>query len=193
MKKILAALLFLPSISLASWFAGSGPDYSQQAGNMYICSSSTTLTTQVGASQVNQLITLINPPGSGKNIVLLDVGININASPAAAAQFNLAFSTGVVAPSTTVQNTNNGFITTALIGKSTTTTSGICLLNWTAPTIPRAFRYLGGTTGASGIGAVVMTDYTNGKVVVSPGTSVSIQATSAASITAHFTEREDPI
>jgi hypothetical protein len=199
MKKFLLPIFFLVgmiSISQATWFSGSGSDYSQGANSEYYCASTGTITTQAGSSATLPAWSLTNPYGSGKNLVILDVGINVNASPAAAADFFLAFSSAVVPSSTTI-STNNGFITSGLIGApaySTSTAVGICLIYSTLGNAnkPTAFRYLGGTTGASAIGGVVLTDQTNGKVVVPPGVTVSLQSTSAASITSHVLEREDP-
>jgi hypothetical protein len=190
---IFVGVFFCPIRANAVWFAGSGPDYSQGASSEFYCASTGTFTTQAGASATTPVISLYNPPGSGKNLVILDVGIDVNASPAAAAQFMLAFSTAV-APSTTTIALANGIVTSAQIGKSTTTAVGICLLDSTLANAntPKAFRYLGGTTGASAIGGVSLTDQTQGKVVVPPGFVVTLQAISAASVTADLLWREDP-
>jgi hypothetical protein len=190
------SLLVYPVLAYCAWFSGSGADYSQGANSEYYCASTGTITTQAGSSATTPAWSLTNPYGSGKNLVILDVGINVNASPAAAAQFFLAFSSAVI-PSTTTISTNNGFVTSGLIGSpvySTGTASGICLIYSTLGNAnkPTAFRYVGGTTGASAISGVVLTDQTQGKVVVPPGVTVSLQSTSAASITSHVLEREDP-
>ena len=179
----------------AGWFGpGTAADYSQDAGNEFYCASTTTLTTQAGSSATSPIWSLTNPYGSNKKLVILDVGINVNASPAAAADFFLAYSSAII-PSTQTIATANGMRSAASIGVSTSTAVGICSLNLTLTnaSAPIAFRYLGGTTGASAIGGVMLTDQTQGKVVIPPGWTVSIQATSAASITSHVLEREDPI
>jgi hypothetical protein len=146
----------------------------------------------------NPALVLYNPARSQKNLVLLDVGINITASPAAAAGFMLAYSTGA----TTIVNSTNVVVVPALLpttALSTTTVvsmaSGQCMggVVSTLPYVPLAFRYLGGTTGASAIGGVLLTDLTQGKVVIPPGVTVSIQSKTAAAISAHLLWREDPL
>jgi hypothetical protein len=189
----LAALAVFASPSRAgSWFSGTGPDYSVNAPNSFYCASTQTVTTQAGVSVSSPAIALYNPVGSGKNFVILDVGIDVTASPAAAAQFMLAYSTGVV-PSTTTLNPNlfYGKITSAMVGRGGTS-QATCQVFGTLPVTPFVVRYLGGTTGASAISGWTSLDQTQGKVVVSPGYVLSLQSSSAAAIQAHFLWREDP-
>ena len=193
MKKILAILALCPALGWG-WSFGSGGsvDYSRDAGNTFICASTATFTSQAGLSAATPVISLYNPPNSTKNLVLLEVGIDLNASPAGAAGFILAFDTGTVpAPSSTTILSNNGLVSPALLNTSTATATGICLLNSTLTRAPKALRFLGGTTGASAIGGVLLTDQTQGKIVVPPGSVIAIETTSAASFWADFVWRED--
>jgi len=196
MKKILWLLALLPSVSFAGLFSSGGsPDYSNNAGNMFYCASTGTVTTQAGVSLSSPTISLYNPWNSGKNLTVLDVGINVMASPSASAQFTLAYTTGTIAIST---NTGAaGVVIPALIAKSTSSVtlaggnSGVCWLKGILPSLPVNFRFLGGTTGASAIGGAVFTDNTNGKVVIPPGAMISLQSSSAANLQAHILWRED--
>jgi hypothetical protein len=195
MKRILLILGLMPSLAWAGFNVTGGPDYSRDAGSSFTCSNlaGTSVTTQAGLSIATPALTLWNPVNSQKNLVLLDVGIDVTASPAAAAGFMLAYN---VTPSSGPAATTLATVTTNLVGKSTGTLSGAtgqCYRVATLPATPLALRYLGGTTGASGIGGVVLTDQTNGKVVVPPGGLISLQSTSAAAIIAHFTWREDSL
>jgi hypothetical protein len=196
---LLLGILGFPGISMAAWFSGPGPDYAQGAGNTYVCVSTAAIVSQAGVSKTAPVVGVFNPPGSGKNLVILDVGIDVVASPAAAAQFSLAYSTS----STTglVYYSTGTFQIPALIPttvQSTTTLAGIykgiCIggQGTLLANTPIVFRDLGGTTGASAISGVILTDQTNGKVVVPPGAVVSLQSSSSANIQANFTIREDP-
>ena len=193
MKKLLWLFCFVPTLGWG-WGFGSGGsvDYSRDAGNSFYCASTGTVTTQAGISVSSPTWALYNPPNSTKNLVVLDVGIDVMASPAAAAEFLLAYSTAVTPSTSTVYTSlTYGIQTPAVVGKSTTTATGICVLQAGLPATPTAFRYIGGTTGASAIGGVVFTDQTQGKVVVPPGYVISIQASSAAAIRSHVLWRED--
>lgn len=202
MKKALLLILFLSlgSTSWAFWGSSSSVDYSKDANSSYYCGnpSGSAVTTQAGVSVSSPTLSLYNPPNSGKNLVLLDVGIGVTASPAAAASFFLAYnisvSSGINQAGFTV---TTPIMTSALVGKSTstatTTSIATCKIQGVLPATPIAFRYLGGTTGASAIGGVVFTDTTQGKVVIPPGAIISIQSTSAAALVADFLWREDPI
>lgn len=191
MKKLFILLAFVPVFCSAAWFGNGVPDYAQDAGSEFYCANAagTSVTTAAGLSSSVTPLSIYNPQNSGKNLTILDVGIDVTASPAAAAQFMLAFN---VTPSSGVGLGTIATVTPALIGKSTGTALGQCYRAGTLPGVPVAFRYLGGTTGASGIGGVVLTDQTNGKVVIPPGGLVSIQSTSAAAVLTHFLWREDP-
>lgn len=186
LKWIGLSLILLPVSSFA-WFGNSGVDYSQNAGSMFYCAdlAGTSVTTQAGLSATTPALTIYNPSQT-KNLVLLDVGVDVTASPAAAAGFMLAWSTGAPSSVTAAQ------ATPALIGGSTMTALGQCYRVATLPNAPVAFRYLGGTTGAAAIGGVNLTDLTQGKVVIPPNYAVSFQATSAAAVIVDYLWMEQP-
>lgn len=154
-------------------------------GNVFTCSdlSGTAVTTKAGLDAAAPMLTLSNPAGSGKALVLIETAVDITASPAGAVGFSLAFNsvTSTAAPTTTtaatVQNANLGL---------TTTPSGNCYRVATLVGPPVAFRYIGGTTGASAIGGYTLNDNSDGKVIIPPGVTISIQTTAAAAGVGHF-------
>ena len=211
MKKflLLASLsLGLSSVSGAAWFgAGTATDYSQDANNMWYCASTGTVTTQAGVSLSSPTWSLYNPAGSNKNLVVLDIGVALMSSPAAAVEFSLAYnvfpSSGILVSTQSLVNVNGSTatITSALVSKvvassftlPTTLAVGRCNLQGILPGTPTAFRFIGGTTGASAIGGLVFADLTQGKVVVPPGAIISLQTSSSAAVQSHVLWREDPI
>lgn len=157
-------------------------------GNTYIAAMRGSLAGSVGIATgvgmtATPVLSLCNPIGSGKLGVLMEIGIDVTASPAAAAGFELGVS------STTLQTYPTG-LTSAYVYNANTASSSLPVLQaYTVSTwayIPTAMRFLGGTTGAAAIGGVYLTDSTDGKVIVGPGTCVGLFATSAATILADF-------
>ena len=69
----------------ASWFGNPGSDYSQSAATMYLCAnpSGSAVVTQAGVSLSSPTLSLYNPVASGKNLVILEVGILPTTIPAA--------------------------------------------------------------------------------------------------------------
>ena len=193
---IFVGVFFCPIKASASWFGSPGVDYAPGAPNEYYCTSTGTVTTQAGVSASSPTISLYNPYGSGKNLVVLDVGVAVMASPAAAAQFFLAYNVGIATATGVNAGTgaSGAMISANLVQKSTgTLTNAVakCNVQGIIPTTPIAFRFIGGTTGAAAIGGVMLTDQTQGKVVVPPGAMISVQSSSVAALQAHILWRED--
>jgi len=189
---MMLAVLFVPSLVMAGLFSSGGsPDYSNNAGSTYVCAQNSSVTTKAGVSPVGAALALYNPPGSGKNLTVLEVGVDYNASPAAASGLFLAYnitpSTGIIGIGT-LPNVENAVLTSTggFVGAV-----AVCKQNVNLPLNPQILRFIGGTTGASAIGGVLLTDQTAGKVVVPPGGLISIQATSASAIWSHIEWRED--
>lgn len=161
-------------------------------GNLFYCANpaGTSVTTQAGLSATAPALTLYNPVNSGKNLVILETSVLPTAAPAAAAGFMIAASSAsantqpTATTAGTLQNANLGVLNAGV---------GQCYRVATLGGAPIAVRYIGGTTGAAAIGGIQLIDNTDGKVVVAPGTAVSIQATSAAAIVAHFLYEEVPL
>jgi hypothetical protein len=159
------------------------------AGDIYIGANlgGTVVTTQAGLSATTPALTLYNPVNSGVNLVLINVSIGINASPAAATRFMLAYNlASAAAPSaTTLANVTNALVGTAKgpIGQ--------CYRICTLAAAPLALRYLGGTVGASSTSAFQLMDDIDGQIILAPGVALSVQCSSAADITASFTWEEE--
>jgi hypothetical protein len=160
-------------------------------GNVFIGADlgGTPVTTQAGLSATTPALTLYNPVGSGKNLVLLSTTVDITSAPAAACGIMLAYNlASAAAPTMTTLAT----VTNALLGNTSLGVAS-CARVSTLAAAPLAIRNIGGTTGAAAIGGVQLIDHIDGEIVVGPGVAVSIQATSAAAIIASMTWEEVPI
>lgn len=160
-------------------------------GDVYIGANAggTPVTTQAGLSATTPALTLYNPTGSGVNLILMTVTVDITTAPAAAAGLMLAYNTAsTTAPATTTAAT----VTNALLGTAKQP-NGQCYRIATLGAAPVAIRFIGGTTGAAAISGVQLIDKVNGEIIIGPGVAVSIQATSAAAILASFSWEEEPL
>lgn len=157
-------------------------------GGVYIGANAfgTAVTTQAGLSATTPALTLYNPVGSGVLGVVLSVGINITAAPAAAAVFCLAHNAkNATAPA----STTNGTMINAQVG-SANTPKVQCYRVATLAAAPVANLMLGGTTGAAAISGLVQTFDIDGLLVIEEGVAISVQASSAAAILCHFVWEE---
>src|SRR3990167_7493306 len=146
------------------------------AGSVYIGANlgGTPVTTQAGLSATTPALTLYNPVGSGVNLILMSVTVDITTSPAAAAGLMLAYNLASAAAPATTTLAN---VTNALIGTSKQP-AGQCYRIATLATAPLACRFIGGTTGAAAISGVQLVDRVEGEIIIGPGVAVSIQSTS---------------
>lgn len=177
--------------SLTTAFAHAMHEQAVFEGNVYIGANlgGTPVTTQAGLSATTPALTLYNPVGSGVNLVLYTVTVDITSSPAAAGGLMLAYNQPDAAvPASTTDAT----VTSCLVGNKKKP-SGQCYRVATLATAPVAIRFIGGTTGANAIGGVQLIDHVDGEIVITPGVALSIQATSAMAILASFTWEEEPI
>lgn len=198
MKNFWPLAALLPALALAADYRGVvGVDYSQDAGNVFYCANApgTPVTTQAGVSVSSPTLALGNPFGSGKNLTVLAVSVQETAFPATPAVVLLAYN---VVPSSGVVITTNtpataGLMTSALVGKSTstatTTSIAKCTVQGFLPALPTGFRYEGTLSTQTPNGVF---DPVNGQVVIPPGGVVSVQTTAAISALANFVWREDP-
>lgn len=150
----------------------------------------TSVTTQAGLSATTPALTLYNPFNSGYNLSLLNVTVNITAAPAAATAICLASSNGVVAaaPGTNTLAT----VVNAMIGKPATPV-GQCYRVTTLNAAPVSIRHLGFVSAASLVAAASYFDDTQGSVIISPGTLVTVQALTAVAVLCSFCWEEIPI
>lgn len=135
---------------------------------------------------------LTNPVGSTVNLVLLDVAVALATAPAGAAIIGLALgvysSTAVTHTSAeTVRNTNTNFAGSV----------GVGLVDYAAtlPAAPLFIRAIGGgPVAASSITPPFITDNIDGKIILGPGTSISLSSsTTAISVIASMLWAELPV
>jgi hypothetical protein len=159
-------------------------------GNVYTCANpqGTAVTTQAGLSVTTPALTLYNT-STTKSLVLIEDTIGLNAAPAAADIFSLAYSSGPPT-ATTAANYVNNLLTPTSAGVAAP--AGACYRVSTLNTLPVAFRYLGQVTGASTLTQPIFTDVVDGKVIVGPGEAITFQTTSAAAIVGSMTWEEIP-
>lgn len=154
-------------------------------GRLFSIANQTGITTQAGLSATTPALTLANPSGSGKNMLLWFAGVTFTVVFGAAAVVFLAAGTNPAASAVT------GTLTTAhrnlkLGGASPTI---IPLLAATLPAAPVAIDILGaGLTGAITTIPQLQTlkRWYNGAIVITPGTNISIQTSTASGATATF-------
>lgn len=159
-------------------------------GNVYIGSNpaGTPVTTQAGLSATTPALTLYNPVGSGRLLVLQTVMVNLAAAPAAACHFMLAInSPQLAAPSAvtvvTPQNARTDLVSTG---------AGQVYRIATLAAAPVAVRYFGQVTGAASLTPATLLDHVDGELIIGPGVALSLQTSSAASVVAAFTWEEIP-
>lgn len=135
-------------------------------------------------------VCLTNPNGSGKNIALLNVSIALASAPAAIASLQLAY--GVKSTTAVTQTTpltvRCGFLESA-------SGVGLAASATTLPAAPVAIRSFGGGPVATGsVTSPFMTDYVDGQIIIPPGSSLSLSATTTAiSVVASMSWIEVPV
>lgn len=161
-------------------------------GNVWSCSnySAVPVTTKAGLDASNPMLTLYNPVGSGKALVMLETAIDITASPAGATGVSLAWNVATSSAGPTL--TSTATYTNAILANGGAPPATLCYRAATLVAAPQAFRYIGGTTGASAIGGYTLNDNEDGKVIIPPGVAVSIQTTAALAGVGHFVWEEIP-
>jgi hypothetical protein len=151
-----------------------------ERGSVFAVANQAGVTSQAGLSATTPVLTLANPSGSGKNLVLWYAGANMLVANAAAAAVFLAAGTDTAAAAVT------GTLTTAhrnlKLGASNNPAARTFLAA-TLPAAPVAIAILGaGLTGAitttPSVGAIDR--WFNGSVILKPGTNISIQTSTAS-------------
>ncbi|HYE70508.1 MAG TPA: hypothetical protein VD932_03190 [Aquabacterium sp.] len=176
----LLAMAILVATPLSARADDSWREKAQRAG--LFCSSNVTgVTTQAGLSATTPALTLYNPKGSGKDLVLYAVGWHHTVAPAAASTVWLAVNNDPNAAAVTGTLTSTKIFNT-LIG-NTSSPTGQCLLAATLPAAPTAALNLGAMlTGAITTAPSVGVNWTyfDGAFVVHPGGAVSFQTSTAS-------------
>lgn len=156
-------------------------------GKCFAVCNQTGVTSQAGLSATTPVLTLWNPAGSGVNGFLHVAGANFSVAFAAAAQIWLAANTNVNAADVT------GTLTTAhrnlKLGGAQPTLRP--LLAATLPAAPVGICLLGiGLTGAITTVPALQSFYREfyGGLVITPGTAISIQTSTASGASGTFLE-----
>lgn len=162
--------------------------------NSYLCADlgGTPVTTQAGLSATTPALTLWNPLSSGVAMVVNDFSVALTTAPANTTAFWLAVTTGATtAPSATTAATTQS----SMMGYSKTPT-GACYRVATLTALPIAVRNVGtivawgnGIPGAV-FSQVQLNDSIDGKIILYPGTSLSLQTSQVAAVTASFSWEE---
>lgn len=161
-----------------------------EEGNVFIGANlaGTPVTTQAGLSATTPALTLHNPITGGKDVFLLAVGYAFAAAPAAACSVFLARNLAAAAAPTL---TTLADVTLATLGPLTSPVAQ-CARVATLAAAPLGFFNLGGTTGAAAISGYPSWFDLGGIICLKPGVCLSIQTSSAASLTATFVWQERP-
>lgn len=163
-----------------------------ERGNVYAVASQAAVSTQAGLSATTPALTLANPAGSGVNLVLWYLSANLAAANAAAAALLIAVGTDSAAAAV------SGTLTTAhrnLKLGSANNPKAKTFLAATLPAAPVAMGLLGmGLTGliTTAPGLQPFERWVNGAIVLKPGTNLSIQSSTAASIFCEYIWEEIP-
>ena len=146
---------------------------------------------QAGSAVTNLATTatgliLTNPLGSGKNLVVIEIGFIQTSTAAATANAGLQLAANVNPAAAAVVHTTPLTVRNALLGGSTG--AGLVDSAATLPAAPVVILNLWqpsvSATATTGIPPVVKFDI-DGKVILAPGTAISLSALSALSGAAH--------
>jgi hypothetical protein len=160
-------------------------------GNAFIGADlgGTPVTTQAGLSATTPALTLYNPVGSGKNLIVMNVNISVTAAPAANCNFWLAYNLATAAAPSSVTAAT---VTPAVLGNTNTGVAG-CYRVATLPAAPLMIETIGTIPAATTVSGFVLDKNIDGRIVVGPGVALSIQTGSAAAIVAAITWEEIPL
>ena len=157
-------------------------------GKVYGVAAQAGITTQAGLSATTPALTLYNPAGSGKNLVIWYCGATFTVAFTAAAVVYVALNTNAAAAAVT------GTLSTAHRNLKAGTAADCVaqpLLAATLPAAPIGISVLGsGLTGA--ITTVpqiqILERWYHGSIILTPNTALSIQTSTASGTTATFCE-----
>jgi len=168
--------------------AGAAFQEAVERGRVFAVANQAGVTSQAGLSATTPVLTLWNPAGSGVNLCVWYVGANFSVAFAAAAAVFVAVGTNPVAAAVT------GTLTTAhrnLKLGAAAQMNAIPLLAATLPAAPVAVGILGaGLTGAITTvpGMSPYERWYSGALVLTPGTNLSLQTSTASGASAMFCE-----
>jgi hypothetical protein len=154
-------------------------------GIVYNAGTQSAVTFSAGLS-ATAVFTLFNPPASGVNLVLLDVGVAFSAAPAAGATVYLTgnFASGQTAPSATTP------ITVRNMKIGGTAGQGIAYSAATLTAAPIVIEPITSVVAASSITPVPVHREYAGLVIVPPTYYITLEASTAASAFCSWTWAE---
>lgn len=147
------------------------------ARDIFLASTQAGVATSTALSTTQTGLTLTNPFGSGKTLVILQIRGAFTSAPAGVASLVLAANVNPVA--TAVTQTTPLTVRKANLGV-TDTGAGLAASAVTLPAAPVVVRALGGPVAASSISQPQIVDDVNGAICVAPGCAVSINSLTTA-------------
>lgn len=147
------------------------------ARNIYVASTQAGVATSTGLSTTQTGLTLTNPAGSGKTLVVLQVRGAVSAAPAGASALVLAANVNPVAAAVT--QTTPLTVRPANLGK-TATGAGLAASAVTLPAAPVVVRALQSPVAASSITPAQISDDVNGALCIAPGCALSLSSITTA-------------
>lgn len=149
-------------------------------GNMYhACSAGAVTLSTVNATCTG--LSLDNPYGSGKKVVVKSVSFAPSTAPAGAAVVGIAISPAV--SSTAVTHTTPMVIHNAIAnGSNAKVGVGKADASSTLPTTPVWLRPMGAVVAASSISPAKYNEDINGEIILPPGTQLSLSYLTTAAV-----------
>lgn len=148
-------------------------------GQVYHASTQAGVTLSALSTTATGLI-LVNPFGSGKNLAVLKINYAPTTAPAGASVVGVAMSPAVSATQVTL-TTPLTVQSSLLKGTSNGAVGKACSAATTVGT-PVFVRALGGVVAASSIEPGQIVDYTDGDLILVPGTSIQLAYVTTASV-----------
>lgn len=156
----------------------SKPTYVEDgAEEIYVASTQAGVATSTALSTTQTGLTLTNPAGSGKTLVVLQVTGALSSAPAGAATVVLAANVNPVAAA--VIQTTPLTVRKANLGVSGTGV-GLAASAVTLPAAPVVVRALGGPVAGSSISPTQIVDNVDGALCIAPGCALSLNSLTTA-------------
>lgn len=156
----------------------SKPTYVEDgAEEIYVASTQAGVATSTALSTTQTGLTLTNPAGSGKTLVVLQVAGALSSAPAGAATVVLAANVDPVAAAVT--QTTPLTVRKANLGVSGTGV-GLAASAVTLPAAPVVVRALGGPVAGSSISPTQIVDNVDGALCIAPGCALSLNSLTTA-------------
>ena len=148
-------------------------------GNMYHACSAGAVTLST-VSKTCTGLSLSNPYGSGKDLVISKVSFQPSTAPAGVAVVGIAIST----TTNTTADTNTTPMVIHNAKTAGATTAGVAKANAAATLLetPLWLRPMGCVTAASSISPAKYTDETNGDIILVPGSTLSLSYLTTAAL-----------